>query len=110
MIYNYCTFLKQPLTLGMFVPCDLDGNVFEKPNQYRIYVAQDYYSFKGGEIEWEKCKQYQQAKERVLFDGFTKVFQYVTNGKTEIMLNAMKGLTIEDLIKYNLTLSEKSQL
>ena len=30
-IYNYATFLKLPLKLEMFVPCDEDGNVLEEP-------------------------------------------------------------------------------
>ena len=29
--FKYATFLKQPLKLEMFVPCDEDGNVLEKP-------------------------------------------------------------------------------
>ena len=28
-IRRYANFLNQPLTLGMFVPCDEDGNVLE---------------------------------------------------------------------------------
>ena len=30
---NYANFLKQPLNLGMFVPCDKIGNVLEEPLQ-----------------------------------------------------------------------------
>lgn len=44
---NYANFLKQPLTLGMFVPCDEDGN---------LLVSFD--------------DRYEESKERVLFEGF----------------------------------------
>ncbi len=30
-IYNYATFLKQPLKLEMFVPCDEGGNIIPIP-------------------------------------------------------------------------------
>ena len=29
---NYADFLRQPLTLGMFVPVDEEGNVFKNPH------------------------------------------------------------------------------
>ena len=31
-VCNYAKFLKQPLEQFMFVPCDENGNVLEKPN------------------------------------------------------------------------------
>ena len=63
--YHYAQFLKQPLTLSMFVPCDEEGNVLEEPKGWNnedcnlddcCHVC--------------KCEQYKQAKERVLFEGF----------------------------------------
>lgn len=57
-IYRYASFLSKPLTLGMFVPCDEDGNVLEEPIE----------TIGGVELYNE---QYQQAKKRVLFEGFT---------------------------------------
>ena len=44
---NYAQFLKQPLTLGMFVPCDEVGNVL---------------------VSFED--RYEESKERVLFEFF----------------------------------------
>lgn len=59
-ITNYANFLKQPLKLEMFVPCDEESNFFEEPRQ----VSPD-------GIKWEEyLKKYQQAKEKVLFEGF----------------------------------------
>lgn len=58
IIYNYANFLKQPLTLEMFVPCDEDGNVLENPFLEKGRPANGV---------WEK---YKQAKEKVLFEEF----------------------------------------
>lgn len=61
-IVNYANFLKQPLKLEMFVPCDEDGNVFDKKS---IYADKDKYHM----FESEKFDAYQKAKEKVLFEG-----------------------------------------
>lgn len=61
LICNYANFLKQPLTLGMFVPCDLEGDVLEEPLMCNWIRIEDYNKAKN---------EYQQAKERVLFEGF----------------------------------------
>lgn len=64
-ILNYARFLKQPLKLEMFVPCDEDGNVLEEPK-----------GWSNGECDIYDCcsicccEQYKKAKEKVLFEGF----------------------------------------
>ena len=72
-IYNYATFLKQPLKLEMFVPCDEDGNVLEEPKIEEEYVD---------EHTTQIFAQYQydldKAKEKVLFEGF-KIYDYKFN-------------------------------
>lgn len=41
-IGNYANFLKQPLKLEMFVPCDDEGNVFDKPDaDYYMMVNEE---------------------------------------------------------------------
>ena len=35
---KYATFLRQPLKLEMFVPCDEEGNVLEEPKIEEEYV------------------------------------------------------------------------
>ena len=52
---NYANFLKQPLKLEMFVPCDEDGNVLITPTEHNP-------------IYWSN--EYKQALEKVLFEGF----------------------------------------
>lgn len=55
-VAKYVNFLKQPLELWMFVPCDEKGNVLERPE---CSLGKECYS--------PPCVKYQQAKERCLF-------------------------------------------
>lgn len=55
---NYANFLKQPLKLEMFIPCDEDENVIKLPN---TCICTDLCTL---------CKKYKKAKEKVLFKGF----------------------------------------
>jgi hypothetical protein len=101
-IDNYANFLKQPLELWMFIPCDLI--------QGKIVILN------------EENNHYQQAKERCLFDGFEiikqnfsgKDYRLVRNKDTYVFfydkiknkweqVNDYK--TIESLVFYNLTIT-----
>lgn len=68
-IIDYANFLKQPLELWMFVPCDEYGNVLEEPKEYFDWYKWGDFSKYGKSIT-PKCKEYNQAKERCLFEGF----------------------------------------
>ncbi len=83
--FKYAKFLKQPLSLGMFVPCDLEGNVLEMPHNFCEYVP-NMLRLNGYQSDfwYDECRKYQQAKERVLFKGF------------EITTSQHKGFTITD--------------
>lgn len=96
---NYATFLKQPLELWMFVPVDEDGDIIEEPSDltYRLMNENNHTASR-----W-MVTQYQQAKERVLFDGFQirreKRTNFILTEGYEIethMLPILK-MTIEDL-------------
>lgn len=114
-IVDYAKFLKQPLELWMFVPVDKEGNVLEEPKFPHL----------GSENQDEyikhydsKSKQYQQAKERCLFEGFEKIdwtsmsgFE-ISNGEIQVCFYKEKPdyfvlnyKTIEALVKYNLQLT-----
>jgi hypothetical protein len=72
-IVDYANFLKQPLKLEMFVPCDENGNVLEKPEFY--YKQENLKHLKGMELliaeeTNKRVSEYQKAKEKVLFDNF----------------------------------------
>lgn len=64
---NYDSFLSQPIKLGMFVPCDDDGNVLTKPS-----FECDCRSVFDTEMcgNYFECEEYNKAKEKVLFEGF----------------------------------------
>jgi len=86
-IFNYANFLKQPLELWMFVPCDEDGNVLEEPFEDNLYDIQEY----------------QQAKERCLFEGFRFVNNSVVLKELLLIpISHFNNNTIEDLVNnYN---------
>lgn len=63
-----CSFLEQPLTLGVFVPCDSEGNVLEKPKNYDEWLKKKLNT--PYELDLNKYEQYQQALDRVVFEGF----------------------------------------
>lgn len=119
-VSKYANFLKQPLQLGFFVPCDLDGNVLEEPKE-----KQCEWCLESHNLNCEDCKkelrQYQEAKERVLFEGFrldgrymwheTNLFMISDNiqdsfkgRNTEFLLSCYKGAEIV------LTESAKNQI
>lgn len=79
-IVDYALFIKQPLTLGMFVPCDLEGNFLEEPIFDELLPMNEMDAI---------YAEYQEAKERVLFDGWELVF----NGRwgAEIAKNKKTG-------------------
>ena len=70
---KYAKFLKQPLKLEMFVPCDDEGIVLEEPKIEEEDVD---------EHTTQIFAQYQydldKAKEKVLFEGF-KIYDYKLN-------------------------------
>lgn len=63
-IINYAYFMKQPITLGMFVPCDENGKIIEEITQFDPDISSQYYA---GQI-WHN-NLFNEAKERVLFKG-----------------------------------------
>lgn len=59
-VVEYAKFLKQPLALWMFVPCDEDGNVLEQPcDIMNTDGCRDC-----------ACREFKKAKSRVIFEGF----------------------------------------
>lgn len=114
-IGNYANFLKQNLNLGMFVPTDEAGNVLKEPERWKDYLLAPE-SFDGNK-EWYELYAYQQAKERVLFEGFELVNEnyhiFVQSDKLDIRfskkdksIDSFRFKYIEDLTSRNLTLTE----
>jgi len=67
-IVNYANFLKQPLKLEMFVPCDEKGNVLEEPEDFKYFIQDDEFGAYNGKEELQ-CIAYLKAKNKVLFQG-----------------------------------------
>ena len=120
-VLKYAEFLKQPLTLGQFVPCDLAGAILDKPDRDLYKDIDGIYD----EFHWElNIKIYNEAKERVLFrnpivwNNFSEMealriennyFAWKKQGMNSFELNDIsKNETIEDLIEYDLELTESA--
>jgi len=95
---NYANFLKQPLELWMFVPCDEDGNVLEEPVHYETWLK--LHESEGSTIGFDEHLKYQQAKERCLFDGFSE---------KDARFSLFANETIEYLTEYNLQLTKTAE-
>jgi hypothetical protein len=113
-IFEYANFLRQPLKLEMFVPCDEDGNVLEEPknSQYPESLCnfcplekKGAYGVDGGYMagcEGSKCdsardnydEKYQKAKEKVVFEGFEVIEKEITNIKHYVYLRKKNELQI----------------
>jgi len=101
---SYAKFLKQPLKLEMFVPCDEGGNILYDP----MAIDED----AGTERELQQI-YYNNAKQKVLFEGCTAKHQntddkgyniiYCRGGELWVSWNKFK--TIEDLTYADLKLT-----
>lgn len=111
LVWNYADFLKQPLTLGMFVPCDEEGNVLE---ELKYCCDGNHCGCNGMPVNVCSKKEidnYQKAKERVLFDGFEIDENNILMLKDCISLDINSFNNIEELITYGntqLTLTENA--
>jgi len=114
-IRRYANFLNKPLNLGMFVPCDSKGNVLVEPkNTYLNDLSSEESTHR-----LNLLKEYQEAKDRVIFDGF-EVFRSVSalisfskvknglgrldwNKEGNFMMGYTEESTIEDLYNSHYT-------
>lgn len=119
-VYAYTNFLKQPLVLGMFVPCDEEGNVLDVPAGYEDYLANEDSLLYAKNYEY--IQEYVRANEKVLFEGWTHEDRYgwVQNHELGLEINTETGTLaifhengigygyvkkVEDLVSYALTLT-----
>ena len=97
-IRNYAKFLKQPLKLEMFVPCDENGTVLEEP---QMRPERNSFDEEDMDYDAQELYDYIKAKEKVLFEGFEFVSR--TDGTWLFKINGNfprivgKKLTIESL-------------
>lgn len=104
-VINYAKFLKQPLKLEMFIPCNGQGEIL---NYEEIRE-----SVKEGTENWGI---WEQAVNNVLFKGFEVEKNICFNGLQRttvdygIFIPTMGTLTVEDLINNNKTPLELTEL
>lgn len=115
-IFNYANFLNKRLELGMFIPCDEDGNILEKFSKSYKGKYCKHTGLPLDEKELNKIYDYNDAKENVLFDKFN--FKGIVNDFFIVESNELTLLystkekrffeytRIESLVYKNLTLSE----
>lgn len=107
-VFSYAKFIKQPLKLGMFVPCDENDVPLDIPFNYDAYLMSMLKEdFNYNEID---CMQYKQAKDRVLFEGFVyekNGYVFNVNSPFECRFDeeSLENGIIEDIVKYDLTLT-----
>ena len=69
-VVKYAKFLNQELKIEMFVPCDENHNILVRPKKYDNWND---FNYSGTDIGFEDeklCREYQKAKEKVLFEEF----------------------------------------
>jgi len=118
MVGDYAKFIIQLLEIWMFIPCKLVDGVW-------VVLEEPYNDGMNDQYYLSALEEYQQAKERCLFDGFEVVKEnfihntkhhYIELNKTKIMWNFNdkwelynEFKTIENLVKYNPTLTQTAQ-
>ena len=101
-IENYAKFLKQPLKLEMFVPCDEDGNLWEYPLTKEEWEWAQKDSADAEQSFKQKEYYYEKAKEKILFEGFEPYEDYECAKYEDVYVDEEVcdvKFTIEELIK-----------
>lgn len=131
LINEYARFLKQPLKLGQFIPCDEQGRTLEPPLKADYGLAEPEFNtyIHPMECYGEDCEDYRKAQERVLFKNVELIYAENTSAGKEPMSESFslridgnevaywkskpkywigfKGKTIEDLIPLGIELKNK---
>lgn len=109
-IFNYAKFLSMPLELKMFVTCDENDSVMKEP------TVDAYMQPKEIDRQYEA---FDKAKSEVIFEGFEYqeakqenhycLIRFPDRNITPLYPKLWHGMTIEDLVKYSLTLTPQSK-
>ncbi len=114
---NFDNFLEKPLKLGYFIPCDENDVPLEEPINFEVWERLHFNNGKTekGTIGFKEHEKYQEAKQRVLFEGFEydKENDWVTyNEFARFFVSELQNGKVEDLfklIKDEITLTETSK-
>ena len=104
-IFNYANFLKQSLNLGMFFPCDEDGDILDEPEDYENRLPNMMTEYN------DEVYRYKQAKEKVLFKGFKINGNYIYYGHFMVcLISEIELYTVESLLNHFIPETEEVQL
>ena len=120
IITNYANFLKKPLKLGYFIPCDKNDVPLEEPINFEVWERLHFKNGKTekGTIGFKEHEKYQEAKQRVLFEVFEYdglYIEYKVNNLNRFFKDELRKGTIEDLLiqiddKIKLTETAKKEI
>ena len=108
-IYKYASFLKNPVSLEMFIACDDKNNPIEEITAFDPDISSQYYASQLYHNELVKT-----AERKILFSGFVpsedEFMLTVGNGKINYDSRQFHkyGVTINDLVKDNLILTKSA--
>jgi hypothetical protein len=123
-INRYANFLSKKLSIEMFVPCKLVDGVWiilvpYKKTEHELYADENSICRVISKEEHISYREIEEAKDRVLFEGFecirmtgyhTLVFPMSSYTKDfAVFEDDFNDKTIEDLVKYNLELTASAQ-
>ncbi|MBK1896739.1 hypothetical protein [Chryseobacterium paridis] len=95
LMNNYANLLKHPLTLGMFIPVDADGNVLKEPKNYVSWKSLEHNTKHINENSavpgFEENNIYQRAEQNCFFEGFKVAY----NGYSVVRIVASYDDAIE---------------
>ncbi len=118
-VINYANFISQKLEFWMFVTCDKDGNILEEPKDEELCkycpLENNKYNSVGSSCEGSKCDiaaenykiEYQEAKDRILFDGFTVKNGIVFTPENQILVQKtfLEKMAIENIVGLKILLT-----
>jgi len=126
LIWRYAKFVKQLLSIGMFVPCDLNKNILIEPKHFFEWSTRTL-GTSLTEIELDaaatSCREYKEALSRVIFEGFDananegsdSKFWTIKYGELSLQWSTEEqcffmwsGHTVEDLARYDITLTDSA--
>ena len=94
-IFKYANFLKQPLTLGMFVPCDDDVNVLAEPPTREQDYEEDL-------VDAVIDKRYEIAQSKVLFNTDIQYDKHIIHFKSKQTYQRVEYNTLTDRFFFGL--------
>lgn len=112
-IVNYAEFLKQPLTLGMFIPVDKHGNITEPLKGCCSGADCGCMGMPVNVSSREEMDEVLEAESRVFFKGFRLMegglpCTVINDDGKRFYLGGVYNHTIEDKISHKLELTESA--